>query len=417
MVNDREILDYFIDTKRNAIISARINRVNLAKNTPQYKEYLEKRYEDFRGNYCETIYRIYYNLDSIPCCKNCGKKLKYHGFKENSYGVWCSTKCQLSDKDFIKERESSYTEEEKKKRKEKAKKTLFEKYGDEFYHNKEKAKETCLKRYGSETPLNRDSSVRKKWEGENLKKYGKRVLTNPDKIAETKLVKYGDAKFCNREKARKTMIERYGVKATLQSNELFDKVKKTKLERYGDSHYINRDKVRKTMIERYGVENPYQIQSIRDRIDYSKIIETKKKNHTFNSSKEEDKMYELLKTIYPYYTIIRSYEDERYKNPDNGNKFVCDFYIKELDLFIELNGHYTHGKHPFDENNEKDIALLNEYKNKTAQSYKIIAEVWGRRDVLKRSVAKQNNLNYLVIYGKCPSKETVIEKVYNFINK
>ena len=42
MVNDKEILDYFINTKRNAIISARINRVNLAKNTPQYKEYLEK---------------------------------------------------------------------------------------------------------------------------------------------------------------------------------------------------------------------------------------------------------------------------------------------------------------------------------------------------------------------------------------
>lgn len=415
MVNDKEILDYFIDVKRGAIISARINRNNLAKNTPQYKEYLENRYEDFRGDYCEIIYRIFNNLNNLPCCKSCGKKLKYHGFKENSYGTWCSTKCQLSDKDFIKERESKYTDEDKKKRKEKMRKTSFEKYNNEFYNNREKAKKTCLERYNSETPLNRESVLRKKWEEENLKKYGKRVLVNIDKIAETKLIKYGDAKYCNREKAYKTMMERYGVKATLQSNELFDKVKKTKLERYGDSHYINREKVHKTMIERYGVENPYQIQSIRDRIDYSKVIETKKKNHTFNSSKEEDKMYELLKKTYPSYTIIRNYEDERYKNPNNENKFVCDFYIKELDLFIELNGHYTHGKHPFDEDNEEDVALLNEYKNKTAPSYKILVEVWGNRDVIKRKVAKDNNLNYITFYGSRVKENELINAINKYI--
>ena len=60
MISDKEILEYFIDKKRNAIISARINRRNLAKNKPEYKEYLEKRYEDFRGDYCEILYRIYF---------------------------------------------------------------------------------------------------------------------------------------------------------------------------------------------------------------------------------------------------------------------------------------------------------------------------------------------------------------------
>ena len=169
MISDKEILEYFIDKKRNAIISARVNRRNLAKK-PEYKEYLEKRYEDFRGDYSEILYRIYYHIDVIPCCKKCGKKLKYHGFKENSYGTWCSCKCQLSDRDFIEKRESKYTKEDIEKRLAKARKTSLEKYGDEFYHNKEKAKETCLKRYGSESPLNKESIFRKVWEEKKFKK-------------------------------------------------------------------------------------------------------------------------------------------------------------------------------------------------------------------------------------------------------
>ena len=415
MISDNEILEYFIDKKRNAIISARINRCNLAKNKPEYKEYLEKRYEDFRGDYCEIVYRIYYHIDVIPCCKKCGKKLKYHGFKENSYGIWCSCKCQLSDRDFIEKRESKYTKEDIEKRWAKARKTSLEKYGDEFYHNKEKFKETCLKRYGSESPLDKESIFRKMWEEKNLKKYGKRTLTNPDKIAETKFLKYGDSKFCNREKAHETMIERYGAKTTMQSKELAEKVRKTKLEKYGDANFINHEKARETMIERYGVENPFQMQSVRDKIDYTKVVETKKKNHTFNSSKEEERVYKILLKSYPNYTIFKQYEDERYRNKNNGNKFVCDFYIKELDLFIELNSHYTHGKHPFDENNKEDVELLNKYKAKTEPSYKVIVEVWAGRDVLKRKVAEENNLNYLTIYGSKLKEIEIVEKINKFI--
>ena len=416
MITDNEILDYFVDKKRNAIISARINRKNMNKNVPLYQKYLENRYSDFRGDYCEIVYRIAHKIDTIPTCKKCNKILKYHGFKENSYGTWCSCKCQLSDNDFIKERESKYTEEDKIKRKEKAKKTNLERYGDEYYHNKEKVKLTCLKKYGVESPLNANSAFRKKWESENLKKYGKKTKTNPQKAAETKLKKYGDVNFSNRKKARETMIERYGAETTLQSKVLLDKVRKTKLEKYGNENYVNSKKVRETMIERYGVENPYQLESVRNKIDYSKVIESKRKNHTFNTSKEEEKMYKILIKNFPKYTILRGYEDERYKNPNNGNRFICDFYIKELDLFIELNGHYTHGKHPFDEKNKEDVALLNEYKTKTAPSYKMIIEVWANRDVLKRKIAKENHLNYLTFYGSKLKEEEIISKINNFNN-
>ena len=414
MIVDKEVLDYFIDKKRNAIISARINKTNLLKNTPQYKEYLEKRYGDFRGDYCEIIYRIYHHIENIPCCKKCGSNLKYHGFKENSYGTWCSCKCQLSDADFIKERESNYTEKDKINRVKKMKKTCLEKYGDENYHNKEKCKSTCLEKYGSESPLNKNSPLRKKWEDENLKKYGKRTNTNPQKIAETKLKKYGDAAYCNREKAKKTMIERYGVKTTMESSVLSEKTRKTKKERYGDENYINREKTKQTMLKKYGVENPFQLTSVRNKIDYEKVVDTKRKNHTFNSSKEEKRMMSVLENYFPNYTIISGYQDNRYKNPENGNLYVCDFYIKELDLFIELNGHYTHGKHPFDKTNKNDIALLNEYKKKTKPSYKVIIEVWTKRDVIKRNVAIENKLNYITFYGTSLSEEEIVEEVSKY---
>lgn len=397
MVTDEEILNYFVCKNRNAIISARINRSNLQKNTPQYKEYLENRYSDFRGDYCEVVYRIANRIEKIPVCKKCGKLLKYHGFKENSYGTWCSTKCQLSDENFIKNREEKISEEKRKEILCKVKKTKLERYGNENFNNREKSKITCLEKYGSETYLS--SNKRKEWDDELFKKTGKRAIINIDKIKETKFKKYGNANYVNIEKMKKTMIERYGAKTTLESKELSDKVKKTCIEKYGKEKYIDYNKVEETMLRKYGVKNAFQLKEVRDKIDYEKAINTKRKNGTLNSSKNENDLYNFLKETFPDKEIIRNYRDNRYKNSENGNLFCCDFYIKEMDLFIELNGHYTHGKHPFNINDDNDIILLESYKRKTNPSYAVFVDVWSHRDVLKFNAAKENKLNYFVIYG------------------
>lgn len=416
MVNDSEILKYFVCEKRNAIISARINRINLKKNTPQYKEYLENRYVDFRGDYCEVVYRIANGIEKIPVCKKCGKPLKYHGFKESSYGTWCSSKCQLSDENFIKDREEKISEEKRKEILDKAKKTKLERYGDENFNNREKSEITCLERYGSKTYLSSDK--RKEWEDELFKKIGKRTVINFEKTKETKLKKYGNAYYVNIEKTKKTMIERYGAKTTLESKELLDKVKKTCIERYGKEKYTNHNKAEETMLRKYGVKNAFQLKEVRDKIDHTKAINTKRKNGTLNSSKNENELYGFLKEAFPDKEIIRNYRDDRYKNSENGNLFCCDFYIKEIDLFIELNGHYTHGKHPFNINDDNDVRLLEEYKEKTNPSYAVFADVWSHRDVLKFNSAKENKLNYLVIYGYKIDKERIknIIKLYETNN-
>jgi hypothetical protein len=66
------------------------------------------------------------------------------------------------------------------------------------------------------------------------------------------------------------MIERYGVKTPLQSNEIKEKVKATNLERYGAEYTFQseeiKSKIKSVLVESYGVENPGQSEEIRHRV-------------------------------------------------------------------------------------------------------------------------------------------------------
>ena len=89
-------------------------------------------------------------------------------------------------------------------------------------------------------------------------------------------------------------------------------------------------------------------------------------------------------------------------NKDKRYPFKCDFYIKSLDLFVELNAHWTHGGHWFNENDGNDLKRLSELEEKSQKSkyYKNAVNVWINRDVLKRKTAAKNNLNYVVLWNK-----------------
>lgn len=69
-----------------------------------------------------------------------------------------------------------------------------------------------------------------------------------------------------------------------------------------------------------------------------------------------------------------------------------------MNLYIEYQGTWTHGKHPFDKTNEEDIERLNIWKNKNTKFYKSAIEVWTIRDPLKRKTAKDNNLNWIEFF-------------------
>ena len=98
------------------------------------------------------------------------------------------------------------------------------------------------------------------------------------------------------------------------------------------------------------------------------------------------------KTSYIIDNVIEQYKSDLYP-------FYCDFYIKNLDLYIECNYHWTHGGHIFNKDNINDIEKLNKWKQKNTKFYNNAIEVWTKRDQLKIKTAKDNNLNYKAFYS------------------
>ena len=122
--------------------------------------------------------------------------------------------------------------------------------------------------------------------------------------------------------------------------------------------------------------------------------QTRKNNHTINTSSFEIILYDTLVKHFNKDDIFKEYFDSK-RYP-----FHCDFYIKPLDLFIELNLHPSHYSHPFDKNNIEDIEFKQKLSESNSEWDKMILDVWGQRDVIKKECAENNNLNYLMIYDE-----------------
>ena len=128
---------------------------------------------------------------------------------------------------------------------------------------------------------------------------------------------------------------------------------------------------------------------------------SKKENKSFISSRYENNFLEKISKLYPN-TQTNYNNDERYP-------FMCDFYIPERDLFIELNIHWTHNPKLgwYNEKLKSHQEALRESIDKSLSSkfYKNAIVVWTERDVLKRKTAKKNNLNYVVLWNEQDIKD------------
>ncbi len=199
-----------------------------------------------------------------------------------------------------------------------------------------------------------------------------------------------------RAKTASTCIKRYGAPRFLDSQlgkEMISKIKSDPQFRGKMREIISSDEVqektRVTSLTRYGVEFPTRTKVVQD-----KIYQTKKKNHTVNSSKSEMRMYAMLTAKFGVDDVIHQHKaDLRYP-------FVCDFYVRSLDLFIELNAHWSHGSHWFSQCSELDLIKLEEWSVKAVSStyYREAIVTWTDRDVRKRKIAIENNLNYAVFW-------------------
>ena len=103
--------------------------------------------------------------------------------------------------------------------------------------------------------------------------------------------------------------------------------------------------------------------------------------------------------FYKYLINTFGFENVDPQHYDNQYPYSCDFFIPGLNLYIEIQGSWTHGKHPFNPDDKKDNEKLNYWKSKDSEYYNNAIYTWTDLDVRKRVCARGNHLNYLEIFS------------------
>ena len=167
--------------------------------------------------------------------------------------------------------------------------------------------------------------------------------------------------------------------------------KDTLIKKYNSLKNANKyiyEQVKLSRIKKYGTDNLMSVDYIK-----AKHFNTQKKNNSFNTSKPEKRSLQLLYNKYGKDNVIHNYKNNKYP-------YMCDAYIKELDLYIEFNYHWTHGGKLFDSNNIDDINKVKLWQSKNTKFYNNAINTWTIRDIEKYNIAKQNNLNYFIFYNE-----------------
>lgn len=382
-MSNQELIEYLTDNSGE--YNKRINRKYVETHDLNILHILYNVYDDLSEE--TPVYEIYYrlknNLKKRPVCIICGKPVKY---TSGHYAKFCSKECQYSDlgKKITKEikiksnlekygveHTSQLKEVTDKRTKSRAdhvdkiqqhvRESLYKKYGayDVMHipHILQKIKDTNLKKFGVEFPL------------QQLKKENSEIY----------------------QKISQTCINKFGVDSLLKNKEVREKIKQTNIQKYGVDNPLKnkeiREKIKQTNIQKYGVDNPLKNKEIWKKSQDNRQISSK--------SKLENNFLNYLKLKYESDDIITQYKSKEYP-------YYCDFYIKSINLYIEIQGHWTHNDHPFDINNLNDQQIMNIWRTKSLSDkyYKNALNTWTIKDVEKRNTAIQNNLNYLEIFGK-----------------
>ena len=426
-MSNQELIEYLTDNSGE--YNKRINRKYLETHDLNILHILYNVYDDLSEK--TPVYEIYYrlknNLKKRPVCIICGKPVKY---TSGHYAKFCSKECQYSDlgKKITKEikiksnlekygveHTSQLKEVTDKRTKSRAdhvneiqqhvRESLYKKYGayDVMHipHILQKIKDTNLKKFGVEFPLQQlkkeNSEIYQKISQTCINKFDvDSPLKNKEvreKSKQTNIQKYGvDNLFKNdiiKEKIKQTNIQKYGVDYLFKSNIIKEKIKQTNIQKYGVDNPLKnkeiREKIKQTNIQKYGVDNPLKNKEIWKKSQDNRQISSK--------SKLENNFLNYLKLKYESDDIITQYKSKEYP-------YYCDFYIKSINLYIEIQGHWTHNDHPFDINNLNDQQIMNIWRTKSLSDkyYKNALNTWTIKDVEKRNTAIQNNLNYLEIF-------------------
>ncbi len=259
---------------------------------------------------------------------------------------------------------------------------------EQYTLRSDRRKKTVIARYGVENVM-QDKDIKESLKTSLKRKYG---VSNAMQLPEVN------------EKRVETNIKKFGAKSYIESEEGKRRIATTNLERYGASNFMQSDarfdvlveqkkKSEATQIARYGARHYSQSDDAKSKAFFRKRqeINTKKENGTLNTSDAEKLMLNRLIDYFGKDDVEYQYYSDKYP-------FTCDFYIKSLDLYIELNAHWTHGGCMFDDS-MLDSSQYEEWLGKRdSKYYENALYVWTKLDVKKRDLAKRNNLNYLIFW-------------------
>jgi hypothetical protein len=339
---------------------------------------------------------IGYYLDGIhPLCESCGKPARFNnaskGFKD-----YCSTKCarKLMTKkaDATKIAKYGSLEAAKASKAKKTATTNIERYGSvNVFSNKEviekikksltpeikaqaikKAKATKAKRTTEDKKLTLEKTRQT-----TRDKYGVDSYSQTDKFKNDHILAVSNRTIEEREasnnKRKNTCTYKYGVDSVSKVPEIQSIANKRA-----------RETQKKTLLEKYGVDNISNIPGV-----VEKIHTSKKANGSYCKSSLEESLYLILKEKYE--TVERQHKSVEYP-------FACDFYIPSENLYIELQGFYSHRLDKigsfYNSKEQKGLVLILKGKNK--KSYDNYLNVWTITDPIKREVAK--GLNWIELF-------------------
>ena len=214
-------------------------------------------------------------------------------------------------------------------------------------------------------------------------------------------------------KFRETVQSRYGVDNPLQLESIRAKIRETSRDRYGVDHHNQRPERRDLMRTAMTDARLTLMQKAKDyspeaKAEYGRkmsrwwaepenverALSVKRANGTWRDSQPERDLHQLLIDHFGVDGVKAQYRDpDRYP-------WACDFYIPIRDLFIELNGSWTHGPHWYEPTDENDVDRVSEWKRKGSPYYLNAIKNWTARDVRKREEARRQSLNYAVFWGK-----------------
>ena len=339
---------------------------------------LRTNYLDKGVKIIERLYNIKYNLTDIQFCQICkinilkwNKKGYYNNTCGNADCIKITTKNtitnnfdgELKRREKIKESNKNKTPEEKKKKIDKIKETLMNKYGVDSYAKTKEFKDFMIKNYGYISPFELEKTHEKSKETlierydvdhnfkikEVIEKRKNTFLEKYDEISATKNTEI-------KNKTKKTNLRKYGFVSPIMNINVKNKSNKTLLDNWGvDTPLKNKDillKYESTMFNRYGVK--YWIQDSNNFDNLNK--NGKHKKYTLPNGEEvnlqgyEDYVLDLILlknfNIDDIYIKNKNITEEigviTYQNNNKEHKYYPDFYIKSINLIVEVKSTYTY---------------------------------------------------------------------------